>query len=127
MSANPPVNALAIVEAFIAAWNRSDIEAAFAMMAPDIIWDNIPMGPVTGIEGCRALMAQFPPMDGIEFVTHHIMARGNVVMTERTDKFLVEGRWRSIRLMGIFEVNPAGQIAHWRDYFDMAEFQREFA
>jgi limonene-1,2-epoxide hydrolase len=121
------MTALTIVEAFIAAWNRNDLDAVYAMMAPDIIWDNIPLGPVTGIAGCQALMTQFPPMEGIDFVTHHIMANGNVVMTERTDKFLVGGSWRSIRLMGIFEVNAAGQIQHWRDYFDMVEFQREFA
>jgi limonene-1,2-epoxide hydrolase len=48
-------------------------------------------------------------------------------MTERTDKFLVGGKWRAIRLMGIFEINTDGKVQHWRDYFDMAEFQREFA
>jgi limonene-1,2-epoxide hydrolase len=29
--------------------------------------------------------------------------------------------------MGIFEIDAAGKIAKWRDYFDMAEMQREFA
>jgi limonene-1,2-epoxide hydrolase len=85
------------------------------------------MGPAKGIEACKALMAQFPPIEGIEFVTHHIVAKGNIVMTERTDKFLVGGKWRAIRLMGIFEINTDGKVQHWRDYFDMAEFQREFA
>lgn len=115
------------VEAFIAAWNRNDLDAAFAMMADDIVWHNIPMEPAVGIEGCKALMAQFPPMEGIEFETHHISAKGNVVMTERTDRFLIGGKWRNIRLMGIFEIDDAGKIAKWRDYFDMLEFQREFA
>jgi limonene-1,2-epoxide hydrolase len=49
------------------------------------------------------------------------------VLTERTDKFLVGGTWRAIRVMGTFEVNTEGKIARWRDYFDLAEFQREFA
>ena len=121
------VNAQTVVETFIDAWNRSDMDAAYALMADDIIWDNIPMGPVQGIEGCKGLMANFPPIEGIEFITHHISAKGNVVMTERTDKFLVGGTWRAIRLMGIFEINDAGKVQAWRDYFDMAEFQREFA
>jgi limonene-1,2-epoxide hydrolase len=116
-----------IVEDFIACWNRGDVDAAWAMAADDIVWDNIPMGPAKGIEACKALMAQFPPIEGIEFVTHHIVAKGNIVMTERTDKFLVGGKWRAIRLMGIFEINTDGKVQHWRDYFDMAEFQREFA
>jgi limonene-1,2-epoxide hydrolase len=121
------MGAQSIVGDFIAAWNRNDLETAFGMMADDIIWDNIPMGPVQGVEGCKALMGQFPPIEGIEFVTHHIVANGNIVMTERTDKFLIGGTWRAIRLMGIFELNDAGKIKHWRDYFDMVEFQREFA
>jgi limonene-1,2-epoxide hydrolase len=116
-----------IVEAFIAAWSRSDLEAVYALMADDVVWHNIPMEAAVGIGACKALMAQFPPSEGIEFETHHIAANGNIVLTERTDKFLVGGRWRSIRVMGTFEINAAGKIAKWRDYFDMGEFQREFA
>lgn len=121
------MDALKTVKDFIGCWNSGDMDGVYTLMADDIIWDNIPMGPVQGIDGCKGLMANFPPMEGVEFVTHHIMANGNVVMTERTDKFLIAGRWRPIRLMGIFEVNDAGKIQHWRDYFDMAEFQKEFA
>jgi limonene-1,2-epoxide hydrolase len=28
--------------------------------------------------------------------------------------------------MGTFELNDAGKIVRWRDYFDSAEFVREF-
>lgn len=122
-----PMDARTAVEAFIAAWNRSDMDAVFAMMADDIVWDNIPMGPAHGIAACKALIAQLPPVDGIEFVVHAMAVNANMVLTERTDRFLVDGRWRDIRLMGIFEVNPSGKIQNWRDYFDLAEFQRAFA
>ena len=115
------------VEAFIAAWNRRDIDGAYAMMADDIVWHNIPMEPAIGVDGCKALMAGFPPIEEIEFITHHIAVNGNVVLTERTDKFLIGGTWRAIRVMGTFEIDTAGKIAKWRDYFDMLEFQREFA
>jgi limonene-1,2-epoxide hydrolase len=116
-----------IVEAFIDKWNAMDVPGALAMMADDAIWDNIPMGPAKGMAEIQAAMAQFPPAEGIEFITHHIAANGNVVLTERTDKFLIGGQWRAIRVMGTFEINPNGQIQHWRDYFDLAEMQREFA
>lgn len=121
------MNGEQIVLDFIAAWNRNDLDAAFGMMADDIVWHNIPMEPAVGIEACKALMATFPPTEAINFETHHISSKGNVVMTERTDRFLIGGTWRNIRLMGIFEINPDGKIGHWRDYFDLAEFQREFA
>lgn len=116
-----------IVLNFMAAWNRMDMDASFAMMADDIIWHNVPMEPAVGVEACKALMAGFPPSEGNNFETHHISSVGNVVMTERTDGFLIGGRWRKIRLMGIFEINADGKIGKWRDYFDMIEFQREFA
>ena len=115
------------VKSFLAAWSRGDLEGAYRMMADDIVWHNIPMEPAHGVEACRALMAGFPPREGIDFETHHIAASGSIVMTERTDRFLIGGRWRNIRLMGIFEINADGCIGQWRDYFDMAEFQREFA
>jgi excinuclease UvrABC ATPase subunit len=38
-----------------------------------------------------------------------------------------DGRRAVIRVMGIFEVGADGLISQWRDYFDMGEFQREFA
>lgn len=116
-----------IVEAFIAAWNHRDIEGAYAMMADDIVWHNIPMEPAVGVAGCQALMAGFPPIEDVEWVTHNIAANGSVVLTERADKFLIGGKWRAIRVMGTFEVNAERKIAQWRDYFDMLEFQREFA
>ncbi len=121
------MNSEQIVVNFMAAWNRTDLDAAYAMMADDIVWHNIPMEPAVGIDACKALMASFPPAEGIDFDTQHISSKGNVVMTERIDRFLIGGRWRNIRLMGIFEINPDGKIGKWRDYFDMAEFQREFA
>jgi limonene-1,2-epoxide hydrolase len=121
------MSAQAIVEDFIAAWNRMDIPGALAMMADDAVWDNIPMGPAKGMEAIMAVMAQFPPAEGIEFITHHIAANGNIVLTERTDRFLIADKWRSVRVMGVFEINEAGKIQHWRDYFDLAEMHREFA
>jgi limonene-1,2-epoxide hydrolase len=116
-----------IVETFIDKWNAMDVQGALAMMAEDAVWDNIPLGPAKGMAEIQAVMAQFPEAQGIAFVTHHIAANGNVVLTERTDKFLIGENWRSLRVMGAFEINDQGQIQHWRDYFDLAEMQREFA
>ncbi len=55
-------------------------------------------------------------------------ANGNTVLTERTDIFhFKDGRRAAIRVMGTFDLDPQGRITGWRDYFDMLEFQREFA
>lgn len=115
------------VEAFIAAWNNLDMETAYDLMAEDIVWHNIPMEPAKGKAGVQAMMEGFPAMEGCNWETHAIAANGNTVLTERTDNFTLEGgKKASIRVMGTFELNSEGKIAQWRDYFDSAEFQREF-
>lgn len=115
------------VEAFIAAWNNLDMEGAYGMMADDVVWHNIPLEPANGIAAVQAMMEGFPPMEGCNWETHAIAANGNTVLTERTDNFILEGgKKASIRVMGTFELNDEGKIQNWRDYFDGAEFQREF-
>ena len=116
-----------IVDEFIACWNRMDVPAAMDMMAEDAVWDNVPLGPAEGKAAMLALMANFPPSQGTEFIVHHSAANGNVVLNERTDRFLVGGRWREIRVMGTFEINAEGKIQHWRDYFDAAQMTAAFA
>ena len=115
------------LEAFIADWNNLDMESAFGMMADDVVWHNIPLEPAKGIEAVQAMMEGLPPMEGCNWETHAIAANGNTVLTERTDNFILEGgKKASIRVMGTFELNDEGKIQNWRDYFDGAEFQREF-
>ncbi len=115
------------VEAFIAAWNRMDMAAAFSMMAQDVIWHNVPMEPAHGLAAVQAMMAAFPPIESCNWETHNIASAGNRVFTERTDNFtLADGRTASLPVMGLFEIDADGKIAHWRDYFDMVHFSREF-
>lgn len=117
------------VEAFVAAWNSGDGDAIYAFCAPDIEWLNIPMDPIVGIDAMRVATDQFlQGVDRCEWEMVSIAANGNTVLTERVDAFiLATGKRAAIRVMGTFEINADGKIASWRDYFDMGEFQREFA
>ncbi|MEM8918265.1 MAG: limonene-1,2-epoxide hydrolase family protein [Pseudomonadota bacterium] len=116
-----------IVLDFIDAWNRLDNDALYAAMADDIFYHNIPMEPCEGIEAVRAFFdGSGMGLEGVDWIVHHIVAEGDTVLTERTDKFLVNGTWIAIRVMGTFEIEN-GKIAKWRDYFDLAEFQSEMA
>ena len=117
------------VEAFIGHWNSGNMEAMFAMCAEDVVWHNIPMEPIPGKAVMRGVVDDFMAnIASCDWQTHAIAANGNVVLTERTDGFTFkDGRRAAIRVMGTFELNADGKIAAWRDYFDMAEFQREFA
>tara|TARA_R110000787_G_scaffold3020_8_gene12004 strand:+ start:27650 stop:28048 length:399 start_codon:yes stop_codon:yes gene_type:complete len=112
---------------FIDAWNRLDYDAIYAAMADDIFYHNIPMEPCVGIDAVKAFFdGSGMGSDGAEWIVHHIVAEGDTVLTERTDKFRINGRWIAIRVMGTFEMHD-GKIAKWRDYFDLAEFQNQMA
>ncbi|MFO6431817.1 limonene-1,2-epoxide hydrolase family protein [Erythrobacter sp. W302b] len=117
------------VEAFIGHWNACDIDAMLALCAPEIVYHNIPMEPVHGTAAMRDMVAGFlADIASCDWQTHAIAANGNTVLTERTDAFnFKDGRRAAVRVMGTFEVDANGHITAWRDYFDMAEFVREFA
>jgi limonene-1,2-epoxide hydrolase len=117
------------VEAFINHWNACDIDAMLSLCAEDIVYHNIPMEPVNGTAQMRAMVEGFlANIASCDWQTHAIAANGNVVLTERTDAFnFKDGRRAAIRVMGTFDLDANGRITGWRDYFDMAEFQREFA
>jgi limonene-1,2-epoxide hydrolase len=114
------------IEAFIAAWNRLDMPAIEGAMAPDIFYHNIPMEPVTGIEGFRAFMAQMPAVSAY-WELHAIAENGRFVLTERTDNFVLPGGKNvSIRVMGTFEIEE-GKIKAWRDYFDLGQLTSQMS
>ena len=112
---------------FIDAWNRLDYDAIYGAMADDIFYHNIPMEPCDGIAAVRAFFDN-PAFgfDGAQWDVHHIAVAGDVVLTERTDKFKIGEKWIAIRVMGTFEMRD-DKIAKWRDYFDLAEFQTQMA
>lgn len=105
------------VLAFVDAWNRLDEERIHGLMADDIVYHNMPMKPVTGIAAVRAHLASWP-VDECEWIVRNIAVRGNVVLTERIDRFRRGADLIVVPVMGTFEVVD-GKIAHWRDYFDM--------
>ena len=116
-------DALTIVREFCAAWDRLDWEAVYAALDEDIVYHNIPMPPCRGIAEFKAFIAGFP-VSKAQFEIHHIVDAGDVVMTERTDRFELAGKTIVIRVMGVF-VLKGGRIAEWRDYFDLAEFMQK--
>lgn len=117
-----------IVLDFVAAWNGNDLDAIMGFIAADCVYHNIPMAPVKGAEAIRQTLTGFTGMASeIDWVVHHIAeseaakSGAAVVLTERTDRFLVGGKWVELPVMGVFEI-AGGRICAWRDYFDLAQF-----
>lgn len=121
----------AVVDEFIAAWSSLDLEKIMGFFASDAVYINIPIEPANeGVEAIRTMIGGFLAMaDEIEFVVSHTTENGEgVVMNERIDRFHMRatGKWVEARVMGVFELAD-GKIKAWRDYFDLAEFQKQMA
>jgi limonene-1,2-epoxide hydrolase len=111
---------------FIATWSRNDVDEVMAFFAEDAVYHNIPVDPVSGPDAIRRMIQGFAGMAGeIEWITRHAAETAEgVVLTERLDRFRIGDRWVELPVMGAFELRD-GLIVAWRDYFDLAQFQRQ--
>ena len=110
-----------VVEEFLGALERLDVDRAVELLDPDIEYQNVPFPPA---KGRRAVEQQLRGLaryaSGFEVVHHNIAANGHVVLTERTDIITV-GRWRSaFWVCGTCEGRD-GRVSLWRDRFDYAD------
>jgi len=114
-----------VVRGFCDAWSRRDAEELLAYFSDDAVYHNIPMAPVEGKAAIREVFGMFlPPSERIEFEMRNIAAAGDVVFTERVDRFVLAGRNVELPVAGVFELKN-GLITAWRDYFDFATWQRQ--
>ncbi len=113
----------AIVDEFIRRLTSGDTDGALALVHDEVVYDNVPVGPVVGPEGIRDVVAMMEAgIDEIRFDVHRQVADGNVVLNARTDRFRIGERWLDLPVAGWFEVDDEGRITLWRDYFDLATY-----
>jgi limonene-1,2-epoxide hydrolase len=116
---------LELVRRFCDEWSGGDLDAIVAYFTDDATYHNIPVDPVSGKDAIKATIAGFTAgVDKIEFRVHHIVADGNIVLTERTDVFVTAAKTIELPVMGTFEV-AGDKIAAWRDYFDLNQFMSQ--
>lgn len=120
-----------IVRTFINHIEAKDLDAACALLTDDCEYDNVPMSKVFGIEAVKQVLGPFVSgCSEIDWVIVRQSASGDatsgVVLNERVDRFNMGGRWVELPLAGVFEIKN-GKIALWRDYFDLATFQKAMA
>jgi limonene-1,2-epoxide hydrolase len=115
-----------VVRDFIGAFNANDLERVMGFFRDDAVYHNIPVAPVTGTAAIRAVIQGFLGMASkVDWVVHQLAETSEgVVLTERTDRFLIREKWLELPVMGSFELKD-GRIAAWRDYFDMKQFQSQ--
>ncbi len=109
-----------LIESFIDAWDRKDIEGVFAHCSPDIIYGN---GPFKDIVGLEALRDYFEPVlkaaEKIEFRVSALVAAGKMVALERVDYITLAEKTYTVAVAGILTFDGKGKICVWRDYFDV--------
>jgi limonene-1,2-epoxide hydrolase len=111
-----------LVRRFCEAFARRDVEEILGYFADDAVYHNIPMAPAVGGDAIRAVLQLFvPASSSIEFDVLALAASGDLVFTERVDRFVMGDRTVELPVAGVFEVRD-GKIAAWRDYFDMQMF-----
>lgn len=116
-----------VVTEFCAKWSTPDPEELAGYFTEDGVYHNIPMAPVVGRKAIQSYIAEMTAgFDGIDFQIHRQVGIGGVVFTERTDVMRSkDGRELALPVAGVFEVVD-GQIAAWRDYFDLATVTAAF-
>jgi len=116
-----------VVRDFCSAASQRDAEALRPFFSDDVVYHNIPMDPAEGIEATMGVLNMFIGMcQALEFEIHHLASDGSTVLTERTDRFTMNGKVAPLPVMGAFHVVD-GKITAWRDYFDMAQVTAIFA
>ena len=123
MSTDP----IAIATTFFDYWTANRIEDALAMLSDDVLYDNVPLPNITGRDNVRKFHQDFGVGTAfkVDWTVTHIAASGNVVLNERIDIFTHEsGATVTLPVMGTVTVEN-GVITVWRDYFDLAEFERQ--
>ena len=82
-------DAALVVSRMIGHINSKDIDGALALMAADVEWDNVPSSKRHGHDEIRRGLAPFlERFSAVDWVVHHQVAQGDVVMNERLDRFL---------------------------------------
>jgi len=109
----------AVIRSFIDAWGERDADKILGYFTDDAVYHNIPLEPARGKDEIRVMLDVFVPgSDEIAWEILQIASAGNVVFTERVDRFVMGGKNIALPVAGVFELRD-GKIAAWRDYFDL--------
>jgi limonene-1,2-epoxide hydrolase len=121
------VNCEKVVNDLFAAWTRLDLDGIMTYFAEDAVWDNVPMAPAKGHAAIREMTQGFLK-DTVSFGAKILRSvhTGNTVFNERVDTIKMKnGKSADIPVAGVFDLNDAGKITVWRDYFDLASFTKQ--
>jgi len=113
-----------LVRDFIAAWSRLDPKELAAYFTEDGVYHNMPGPPVGGRANVEKLIRGFvASWTQTRWDILNLLCAGDVVIAERVDRTKAGPKSVDLPCTGVF-VLEGGKIKVWRDYFDMATYQR---
>ena len=117
-----------IVTEFCNAVPRRNVEELVGFFSDDAVYHNIPIAPVSGRDAIAATLRGFlDPSTEASFEVLALACEGRKVLTERIDRFTINGKSIALPVMGTFEIDAQGKISAWRDYFDLAQFTKQMS
>jgi limonene-1,2-epoxide hydrolase len=110
----------AVVREFLARWDDGDARALADFFTDDaVVWNDTR----EYVRGRNAIFEHFKTqllaVTDTDLEIRAVASTGNTVFTERIDRMKVVGVPIELPVTGVFEVNEAGKISAWRDYFDL--------
>ena len=116
-----------MIRDFCAAWSRLDPAELIRYFAEDGVYHNMPLAPVSGRAAVEQLIRGFiGTWSEAKFELLTVVSAGGTVIAERVDRIRAGGKSVDLPCVGVFELE-GGRIKRWRDYFDLATYQRAMA
>jgi limonene-1,2-epoxide hydrolase len=116
-----------VIREFIAAWSRLDPKELAGYFAEDGVYHNMPIGPVTGRANVENFIRGFSASwTETTWDVLNIVSSADIVIAERLDRTRAGDKAVDLPCVGVFEFE-AGKIKVWRDYFDIATYQKGLA
>jgi limonene-1,2-epoxide hydrolase len=107
-----------VVCAQLNAWATLDAEKILSYFSDEAVLVD-PTGTYRGLGEVRSwVQGHVKRMDHADLEVLNVAVNNSLVMVERVDRFIYDGKNVSARCMGAFEV-AGDKIIAWRDYFDM--------
>ena len=116
-----------VIRNFIEAWSHLDPEELANYFTEDGVYHNMPAGPVSGRANVENFIRGFSASwTETTWDLLNIVSSDNVVIAERLDRTRAGDKSVELPCVGVFELE-AGKIKVWRDYFDIATYQKGLA
>ena len=118
-----------VISDLFAPWTRLNLDDVMSYFAEDAVWDNVPMSPAKGKQAIREMTHGFmKDRSAFNVKLLKSLHEGNVVFDSRVDTITTKsGKKAEVPVASIFELDDAGKIKVWRDYFDLATFTRQIS